>query len=258
MKLPVIFFGHGNPMYAIQPNSFTSSWESLAKRLPRPKAILVISAHWLTRGTWLTAMGQPPTIHDFGGFPQDLFNQQYPAPGSPQLAQQVKDLLAPVEVTLEENEWGLDHGTWTVLKYLYPQADIPVIQMSLDASLSAAQHYDLAQKLSCLRDQEVLIIGSGNVVHNLRIIDFSSRKTFPWAERFNEFFKDNLLSGNHEALIHPLDNMQQQDVQMSNPSWEHYWPALYVLALQDKDDAVEIFTDGIDLASISMLSFKLG
>jgi 4,5-DOPA dioxygenase extradiol len=258
MKLPVIFFGHGNPMYAIQPNSFTSSWESLAKRLPRPKAILVISAHWLTRGTWLTAMAQPPTIHDFSGFPQDLFNQQYPVPGSPQLAQQVKDLLAPVEVTLEENEWGLDHGTWTVLKYLYPLADIPVIQMSLDASLRASQHYDLAKKLSCLRDQEVLIIGSGNVVHNLRKIDFSSSTTFPWAERFNEFFKDNLLSGNHEALIHPINNMQQQDVQMSNPSWEHYWPALYVLALQDKDDAVEIFTDGIDLASISMLSFKLG
>ena len=130
--------------------------------------------------------------------------------------------------------------------------------MSLDASLRASQHYDLAQKLSCLRDQEVLIIGSGNVVHNLRKIDFSSSTTFPWAERFNEFFKDNLLSGNHEALIHPINNMQQQDVQMSNPSWEHYWPALYVLALQDKDDAVEIFTDGIDLASISMLSFKLG
>ena len=180
-------------MYAIQPNSFTSSWESLAKRLPRPKAILVISAHWLTRGTWLTAMAQPPTIHDFSGFPQELFNQQYPAPGSPQLAQQVKDLLAPVEVTLEENEWGLDHGTWTVLKYLYPRADIPVIQMSLDASLSASQHYDLAQKLSYLRDQEVLIIGSGNVVHNLRKIDFSSSATFPWAERFNEFFKDNLF-----------------------------------------------------------------
>jgi 4,5-DOPA dioxygenase extradiol len=161
-------------------------------------------------------------------------------------------------VTLDKDQWGFDHGTWTVLKHLYPEADIPVVQMSLDASLSASQHYDLAQKLSCLRDQEVLIVGSGNVVHNLRTIDFSSRTSFPWAERFNQFFKDNLLSGNHGALIHPLNNHPQHDVQMSNPSWEHYWPALYILGLQDKDDAVEIFTDGIDLGSISMLSFKLG
>jgi 4,5-DOPA dioxygenase extradiol len=258
MKLPVIFFGHGNPMYAIQPNSFTPSWISLAKRLPRPKAILVISAHWLTQGIQVTAMEKPPTIHDFGGFPQALFDEQYLAPGSLHLAKSVQELLSPTEVTLDKDQWGFDHGTWTVLKHLYPEADIPVVQMSLDASLSASQHYDLAQKLSCLRDQEVLIVGSGNVVHNLRTIDFSSRTSFPWAERFNQFFKDNLLSGNHGALIHPLNNHPQHDVQMSNPSWEHYWPALYILGLQDKDDAVEIFTDGIDLGSISMLSFKLG
>lgn len=245
-------------MYAIQPNSFTPSWKNLAKRLPRPKAILVISAHWLTQGVQVTAMEQPPTIHDFGGFPQALFDEQYLAPGDFHLAKSVQELLSPTEVTLDKSEWGFDHGTWTVLKHLYPDADIPVVQMSLDASSSASQHYDLAQKLSCLRDQEVLIVGSGNVVHNLRTIDFSSRTIFPWAERFNQFFKDNLLSGNHEALIHPLNNLPQQDVQMSNPSWEHYWPALYILGLQDKDDAVEIFADGIDLGSISMLSFKLG
>jgi len=258
MKLPVIFFGHGNPMYAIQDNRFTSTWKELGERLPRPRAILVISAHWLTRGTWLTAMEQPRSIHDFSGFPQELFNQQYPAPGCPQLAQLVKDLLAPAQVTLEENEWGLDHGTWTVLKYLYPSADIPVVQMSLNATLSSSEHYDLAKKLASLRDQEVLIIGSGNVVHNLRTADFSSRSIFPWAERFNQFFKKNILLGNHEPLINLYQGVQQDDARMSNPTLEHYWPALYILALQDKGENVEIFTDGIDLGSISMLSFKLG
>lgn len=256
MKQPLIFIGHGNPMYAIQDNPFTPSWERLGERLPKPKAILIISAHWLTRGTWLTAMEQPPTIHDFGGFPQELFDQQYPAPGSPQLADTVRDLLAPIQVTLEENEWGFDHGTWTVLKYLYPQADIPVVQLSLDATLSSLEHYQLAKRLSALREQGVLIIASGNVVHNLRTADFSSRSIFPWAERFNDYFKEHLLSRNHQALIDPFTT--NEDARLSNPSLEHYWPALYILGLQEDDDAIEIITDGIDLASISMLSFKIG
>ncbi len=254
MKQPVIFFGHGNPMHAIQDNPFTPFWQTLGQKNPRPKAILVISAHWLTRGTWLTAMQQPPTIHDFGGFPQELFDQEYPAPGSPELAQTVKDLLAPINVTLEENEWGLDHGAWTVLKYLYPQADIPVVQLSLDATLSSQEHYELAKKLKALRDQNVLIMGSGNVVHNLSVMDCKSRSVYPWAERFNAFFKEHLMSGDHASLIDPFSN--SPDAHLAIPTLEHYWPALYILALKEEGDRTEIITDGIDLASISMLTFQ--
>ena len=258
MKLPVLFFGHGNPMYAIQPNPYTPVWKLLGEQLSRPKAILMISAHWLTKGVKVTAMENPPTIHDFGGFPQALFDQQYLSPGSSNLAGLVKELLAPKEVMLDKQEWGLDHGTWTVLKHLYPDADIPVVQMSLDATLSSFEHYALAKKLAPLREQGVLIIGSGNVVHNLRTADFSSRSIHPWAERFNEFFKKTLLSGNHDLLIDPFTNQEQDDANLSIPTLEHYWPVLYVLALQELDERVEIFTDGIDLASISMLSFKVG
>jgi 4,5-DOPA dioxygenase extradiol len=187
-----------------------------------------------------------------------LFDQQYLSPGSSNLAGLIKELLAPKEVMLDKQEWGLDHGTWTVLKHLYPDADIPVVQMSLDATLSSFEHYVLAKKLAPLREQGVLIIGSGNVVHNLRTADFSSRLIYPWAERFNDFFKKNLLSGNHDLLIDPFKNQEQDDANLSIPTLEHYWPALYILALQEVDERVEIFTDGIDLASISMLSFKIG
>ena len=255
MKQPILFFGHGNPMLAIEDNPYTPSWQNLGARLPRPKAILMISAHWVTRGTWLTAMKEPSTIHDFGGFPKALFDEQYPAPGSPELAEMVKELLAPTVVTLEENEWGLDHGAWTVLKHLFPLADIPVVQLSLDASLSSQEHYELAKKLSSLREQGILIVGSGNVVHNLQMVDFSSSSVFPWAQRFNEYFKEHLIAGDDQALIDPFDH--HPDARISHPTLEHYWPALYILALREADDSLEIITDGIDLASISMLSFKL-
>ena len=253
-KMPVLFIGHGNPMYAIEPNVYSQAWETLGKSLPKPKAILAISAHWLTEGTSVTAMEQPETIHDFGGFPQKLLDVQYPAPGSLELAKRVKTLIKSREVELDHQNWGLDHGTWAVLKSLFPEADVPVVQLSLDMSLSTQEHYELAKELKGLREEQILIVASGNVVHNLRLVDFSGKQHYPWATRFNEFFKTELLAGHHDALIHP--ELFGQDALISNPTWEHYWPAVYALGLQESDDAIEIITDGIDIGSISMLSFK--
>ncbi len=253
-KMPVLFMGHGNPMYAIESNVYSQAWAALGKSLPKPKAILAISAHWLTEGTSVTAMERPETIHDFGGFPQKLFDVQYPAPGSLELAKRVKTLIKSREVELDHQNWGLDHGTWAVLKSLFPEADVPVVQLSLDMSLSTQEHYELAKELKGLREEQILIVASGNVVHNLRLVDFSGKQHYPWATRFNEFFKTELLAGHHEALIHP--ELFGQDALISNPTWEHYWPAVYALGLQESDDAIEIITDGIDIGSISMLSFK--
>jgi len=254
--MPAVFIGHGNPMYAIESNRYAQAWQGLSSRIAKPKAILVISAHWLTSQTWVTAMTQPPTIHDFSGFPEALFKVSYPAPGSPQLANQVADLLSPTEVILEEFEWGLDHGTWAPLLHMYPNADIPVVQLSLDARLTGAQHYALAQQLRPLREAGVLIVGSGNVVHNLRVIDFTQEKIYPWAERFNTYFRQNLLAHQHQALIDFQDF--GQDHVLAVPTLEHYWPALYVLAQQADIEPVSIIVDGIDAASISMLSFVVG
>ena len=253
--MPVAFFGHGSPMYAIEPNRYTQAWSDFAASIPRPKAVLMISAHWVTRQVWVTAMDRPQTIHDFGGFPQALFEEVYPAPGSPDLAAQVRDLLLPTSVILEEQEWGLDHGAWAILKYMYPKADVPVVQLSLDARLSMREHYQLAKRLSGLREQGVLILGSGNVVHNLRTVDFSSSHEFPWAHRFNDYFKKYLLANRHDPLIDALDI--GEDARLSIPTPEHYWPALYILGLQQEHEHVKIITDGIDLASISMLSFSI-
>lgn len=255
-KLPAVFLGHGTPMYAIEPCHYTDAWVKLGKSLPRPKAILMISAHWLTRQTWVTAMEKPQTIHDFGGFPAELFAQQYPAPGSPNLAKLVQEVMAPTPVILEEHEWGLDHGAWAVLKYMYPEADIPVVQLSLDATLTDEQHYELAKKLRPLREQGILIVASGNVVHNLMLMNRSGGKGSDWAHRFNDYFKEHLLDNHHQPLIHPLD--MGVDAKMSIPTPEHYWPALYILAQQEEGDAVEIVSDGIDMGSISMLSFTVG
>lgn len=253
--MPVVFLGHGSPMYAIEPNRYTEDWSELGRRLPKPRAILMISAHWLTRGVWVTAMKNPPTIHDFGGFSKELFEQQYPAPGSPSLAKRIKELLAPlVDVTLEEDEWGLDHGSWSLLKYLYPEADIPVIQMSLDASRNDQSHYELAKLLAPLRDEGVLIIASGNVVHNLRTINWGTEAfAQPWATEFNEYFKTRLLAHDHAALIDWRH--AEHGASQSIPSPDHYWPVLYALALQKTSDSIEIVTDGIELGSISMLGF---
>ncbi|WP_062311028.1 4,5-DOPA-extradiol-dioxygenase [Polynucleobacter sinensis] len=254
-RQPAVFTGHGSPMYAIEPNRYTAAWSALGKSLKRPDAILVISAHWVTRGVWVTAMPKPKTIHDFGGFPQALFDIQYPAPGSPALADRVKELLN-VPVVLEENEWGIDHGAWSILKYMYPNADVPVVQLSLDGSLSAAEHYTLAKQLKPLRDENILILGSGNVVHNLRTIRWGDgSQPYPWAQEFNQFFVSEMKANHHETLIHW--EKFGESAHLSIPTPEHYWPALYILALQEEGAQPNVLVDGMEMGSISMLSFSV-
>ena len=254
-RQPAIFAGHGSPMYAIEPNRYTAAWSALGKSLKRPDAILVISAHWVTRGVWVTAMSKPKTIHDFGGFPQALFDIQYPAPGSPALADRVQELLN-VPVVLEENEWGIDHGAWSVLKYMYPNADVPVVQLSLDGAMSAREHYELAKQLRPLRDENILILSSGNVVHNLRTIHWQDgAEPYPWAKEFNDFFASEIRVNHHEALI---DWEHFGDAaHLSIPTAEHYWPALYTLALREAGEQAKIYTDGIEMSSIGMLGFSI-
>ena len=254
-RQPAVFAGHGSPMYAIEPNRYTDAWAKLGRSLKRPDAILVISAHWLTRGVWVTAMSKPKTIHDFGGFPQALFDIQYPALGSPALADRVKELL-DVPIVLEENEWGIDHGAWSVLKYLYPDADIPVVQLSLDGSLSALEHFELAKKLRPLRDENILILGSGNVVHNLRTIHWEADAiAYPWAKEFNDFFVAEMRANHHQSLI---DWEKCGDAaHLSIPTPEHYWPALYVLALQERGEVPHVLIDGVEMGSIGMLTFSI-
>ena len=254
-RQPAVFAGHGSPMYAIEPNRYTAAWSELGKSLKRPDAILAISAHWVTRGTWVTAMTNPKTIHDFGGFPQALFDIQYPAPGSPALADRVQELLN-TPVVREENEWGLDHGTWSILKYMYPHADVPIVQLSLDGSLSGREHYELAKQLQPLRDENILIVSSGNIVHNLRTIHWQDNaQPYPWAKDFNEFFAKNMLSNHH----HPIIDWERygEAAHLSIPTAEHYWPALYTLALQQEGERANIFVDGIEMSSISMLGFTV-
>lgn len=254
-RQPAIFVGHSSPMYAIEPNRFTAAWSSLGKSLRRPDAILVISAHWVTRGTWVTAMPKPKTIHDFGGFPQALFDIQYPAPSSPALTDRVQELLSAL-VVLEENEWGIDHGAWSILKYFYPNADVPVVQLSLDGSLSAREHYELAKQLCPLRDENILILSSGNVVHNLRTIHWQDNaQPYPWANQFNAFFAENIESNHHDPLVEW--EKYGEAAHLSIPTAEHYWPALHTLALQQKGENAKVFVDGIEMSSISMLGFTI-
>ncbi|MEZ4937266.1 MAG: 4,5-DOPA dioxygenase extradiol [Crocinitomicaceae bacterium] len=257
-KMPVLFLGHGNPMNAIEDNEFVQSFKKLGQELETPKAILCISAHWETKGTKITAMETPRTIHDFGGFPQALFDVQYPAKGSPELAKQTKDLISKTEIELD-HEWGLDHGAWTVIKHLYPEANIPVIQMSLDYSQAPQYHYELAQELDTLRNHGVLIIGSGNIVHNLRKIAWDKVKdpfAWDWAEEANEKMKSLILSGNHKDLIHYTK--QGEAFLQSIPTAEHYLPLLYTLGLKNEKENVHLFNDQIIGGSLSMLSLKVG
>lgn len=256
-RMPALFLGHGSPMNVLEENDHTAAWRTLGATLPRPRAILAVSAHWYTRGTAVTAMQQPRTIHDFGGFPQALFDIAYPAPGSPELAAEIQQLLSPVRVTADQGEWGLDHGSWGVLIKMYPEADIPVVQLSVDATQPAAYHYQLGRKLAVLRERGVMIVASGNVVHNLRQVKWQGDATpYPWAESFNQYVRDNLAyRGDH----HPLVNfMQHEGAALSNPTPEHYLPLLYVLGGWDGKEAIAIPTDGIEMGSLSMLSVQLG
>lgn len=258
LRMPALFLGHGNPMNALEENRYTAAWRQAGATLPRPRAIIAVSAHWYTRGTAVTAMAQPKTIHDFGGFPQALFDTRYPAPGSPALAQQLVEQLAPVAVKLD-HEWGLDHGTWGVLIKMYPDADIPVVQLSIDGTQPAAWHFEMGRKLAALRDQGVMIVASGNVVHNLRKAHWNgSKDIYPWASGFERFVRDN-LAVQSDAALHPLVNfMDHPDAALSSPTPEHYLPLLYVLGARQPDDAITIPVDGIEMGAISMLSVQVG
>jgi len=254
--MPVLFFGHGSPMNAIEEKEFVKSWKQTAETLPKPSAILCISAHWETRGTFVTAMEMPQTIHDFGGFPQALFDVKYAAKGSPELAKLTKKTITKTAVELDE-KWGLDHGSWSVLKNLYPNADIPVVQLSLDYRQAPQYHYELAKQLSALRKKGVLIIGSGNIVHNLGILDWKNPNGgFDWAMEANTKLKEFILNNNHQQLINYAS--LGKAFQLSIPTPEHYLPLLYTLALKDEKENITLFNDQLTMGSISMLSVKIG
>lgn len=257
-QMPVLFIGHGSPMNAIEENEFVQGWRTIGSTLPIPQAILCVSAHWETKGTFVTAMEKPRTIHDFGGFPKALFEVQYPAPGSPELARQTKEMIKKTEVGLDE-KWGLDHGAWSVINRLYPGADIPVIEMSLDYSQTPQYHYDLARELAELRRKGVLIIGSGNMVHNLGMVAWDKLNApeygFDWAIEASEKMKGFILDGNHQPLIN--FNLQGKSFDLAIPSPEHYLPMLYALALKEEGEKVTLFNDKAIAGSLTMTSFKI-
>ncbi|MBR9776493.1 MAG: 4,5-DOPA dioxygenase extradiol [Cytophagales bacterium] len=256
-KMPVLFLGHGSPLNAIEENTFVANFKKIGKEIPKPKAILCISAHWETKGTYVTAMKKPKTIHDFGGFPQALFDVQYPAPGSPSLARETKDLITKTKIGLDKN-WGLDHGTWSVVKHLYPNAEIPTIQMSLDYTKSPKHHFELAKELSQLRQKGVLIIGSGNMVHNLGKVAWDKLKgepfAFDWAMEANEKIKSWILNGDFQNLINFKKQGKAFDLAIPTP--EHYLPLLYALALKHDRDKTSLFNDQPVGGSLSMTSVK--
>ena len=258
-RMPVLFVGHGSPMNAIEENEFVQGWRNLGKTLPRPKAILVVSAHWETRGTYVTATQKPTTIHDFGGFPKALYDVQYPAPGSPDLAHEAKQIVTKTSVGLDE-KWGLDHGAWSVVRRIYPEADIPVIEFSLDYTQGPQYHYELAQQLSALRNKGVLIIGSGNLVHNLRMVAWDkvnlAEYGYDWAITANNKFKQLIQDGNHKDLINYSG--LGREVQLAIPTPDHYLPLLYALALKDKNEPVSFFNDKPVMGSLTMTSVKIG
>jgi 4,5-DOPA dioxygenase extradiol len=251
---PTIFVGHGSPMNAIEDNPYSRTWIELGKSLAKPQAILCISAHWQAPGVRITAMSQPRTIYDFYGFPPELYQASYPAPGSPELASQVQELLADYHA-LPDQEWGLDHGTWSVLLRMFPQADIPVVQLSLDYTKTAAEHYALGQALRPLRQQGVLILGSGNLVHNLRLARWQE-DALDWAIEFDNLVKEHILAQNHAPLIdYPSLG---QSAHLSIPTDEHYLPLLYVLALQEPGEAISFFNEQVTMGSISMRGVQIG
>lgn len=256
-RMPVLFLGHGSPMNAIEDNDFVRAFTRLGQSLQKPKLILCISAHWETNGTFVTAMEKPRTIHDFGGFPEALYSIQYPAPGSRSMANDIKSMINITDIELDHS-WGLDHGAWTVLRHLYPEADIPVIQMSLDRRKSAQYHFELAKELSNLRNKGVLIVGSGNMVHNLKLIAWDRLQgkpfAFDWAQEANESMKTYLLNGEFQRLVNY--HKEGKAFQLAVPSPEHYLPLIYACALRDKKDEIQLFNDQPVGGSISMTSVK--
>jgi 4,5-DOPA dioxygenase extradiol len=258
-QMPLLFIGHGSPMNAIEENEFSLGWKHMAETIIRPEAILCISAHWETKGTMITAMQKPKTIHDFGGFPPALYNVQYPAPGDPVLAGEIKKTISLTELGMDEN-WGLDHGAWSVIKHMYPLADIPVLEMSLDYFKAPRYHYDLAKELKSLRNKGVLIVGSGNMVHNLGLVAWDhasdSEYGFDWALQANDTLKKLILSDDHASLIN-YGNLGS-DVQIAIPTPDHYLPMLYTLALKENNEPVIFFNDKAVMGSLTMTSFRIG
>lgn len=260
--MPVLFIGHGSPMNAIEDNEFSQRWRKMAEEIPTPKIVLIISAHWLTHGTKVTAMDFPKTIHDFGGFPKELFAQQYPAPGSPEMAKEIIEMIQKTNV-VPDHDWGLDHGAWSVVKQMFPEANIPTIQLSIDYYKDGKYHYELAKELAPLRKKGVLIIGSGNMVHNLSMIhipsgDFSninSEYGFDWALEINDIFKDKIANGDHQPLL--KYNALHKDIMLAIPTPDHYFPLLYSLALQRDKDNVVFFNDKAIAGSLTMTSVKM-
>ena len=257
-KMPLLFLGHGNPMNAISENEFIAGFREIAKTIPKPKAIVCISAHWETDGTFVTAMEYPPTIHDFGGFPKALFDVQYPASGNPTLAEKIR-ALSKNQIQLDFT-WGLDHGTWSVVKHLYPEADVPIVQISLDYKKSSQQHYDTIQSLASLRHEGILIVGSGNLVHNLQRLAWDKLNqdtyAYDWAEESNEQIKEEIRVQNHQQLMNHLT--EENHFKLSIPTPEHYVPLLYLLGLQEENEPVYFFNDKIIGGSLSMTSLKIG
>ena len=255
--MPAIFFGHGNPMNAIGQNGYTDAWAEIGRSIPRPKAILCVSAHWYIPAVAVTAMPKPRTIHDFGGFPRELFEVEYPAPGSPELAVRVQELMGD-GVIADDRHWGLDHGTWSVLVHVFPEADIPVVQLSINEAETAAFHYQTAKRLSALRDEGVLVIGSGNLVHNLHTYAWGRHNVdpFDWALRFEDKARELILADDHEPLIE-YESLGR-DATLSVPTPDHYLPLLYILALKRDGESVSFPVEGFDGGSISMLTVRIG
>lgn len=257
--MPVLFVGHGSPMNGIEDTEFSRRWTQMAKEIPTPSAVLVVSAHWFTKGTKITAMDFPQTIHDFGGFPKELFEVQYPAPGNPALAKETAELLHSAHVELN-HDWGLDHGTWTIVRHMYPDAKIPVLQLSIDYTKGAQYHYDLAKELYALRKKGVLIMGSGNMVHNLRMVAWDKINDpeygFDWAIHINNQFKSLIQDGNHKSLINYSE--LGKEALLAIPTPEHYLPLLYTLGVKGANDNVSFFNDKAVGGSLTMTSVKLG
>ena len=261
-KMPVLFIGHGSPMNVILRNNFTNFLAKSGKEIPRPEAIMVISAHWLTDGTYVSCMEKPATIHDFYGFPDELYEIEYQSPGTPDVARFVTESVQKINIKCN-NDWGLDHASWAILKHMYPEADIPVFEMSLDYSFNEwhpkpiQYHYELASELSGLRKRGVLIIGSGNIVHNLGLIDFRNidAEPFIWAVEFDEKVKLNLLNKNHKNLI---DFQKMSDFALAVPTLDHYLPMIYIIALQEKNEPLRFVYEGFQHGSISMRCFQIG
>lgn len=255
--MPAVFLGHGNPMNAIERNAYTAAWARLAAALPRPRAILSVSAHWYGRGSRVTSEDRPRTIHDFGGFPRELYAVQYPAPGSPALAQRVRDLLAPTPVALDPR-WGLDHGTWSLLVHLVPEADVPVVQLGIDDTLAPEGHFELGRRLRPLREEGVLVLGSGDIVHNLRAYAWGRTpvEPFDWAVTFEARVRERITAGDHAAVV--AYERLGPEAALAVPTPEHYLPLLYVLAQADPGESVTFPVEGFDGGSVSMLGVRIG